>query len=1081
MTKPDPVKKTYWRSLNEVEFTPEFEQLVHREFPEAATEFPQGVSRRRWMQLMGASLALGAAGCRYQEEVIATFARRPEGRIPGETRRFATVLELMGVGIPAVATSYDGRPIKLDGHPAHPDVMGGSSTLLQAAVLELYDPDRSRAPRNAAGEATWDAFLSAWATRMSGRPTGSKVAILGQRSSSPSLVQAIRGLQAKYADLRYYEYDPVSSKYEEQGVVAATGGRYRPVYDLSSAKVLVSIDADPLGAGPGAVSVARGWSRAKDVDRRATEPGFEPGRLYAVESQMTLTGMNSDHRIAIKSSKVGGFVVSLVKAVTEALASGHAPAVSGTGKSAVFAALVDDLVAHQGAGAIVVGGRVAPELQAAVHALNVALGNVGADRPIQWVEVQDTADLAAGSIEDLTQQIGAGAIDTLMVLGGNPVYDAPGDLGFASAYSKVEETIFFGLYDNETGRASKWHLNAAHALESWGDARSLSGTYCVSQPLIEPLWNGHSAVELLDALATGVFRSGQEIVRGVSGASSKDAWLTLVHDGYDRSVPVAYADVTVAPVAELPADESWLTASPEQELNEVEVVLTPAAHLLDGRFANSGWLQECPDPASKVVWGNAALVSPSTAKALGLEQNTFAEISVGGATIELPVHLMPGQARGSIGIALGYGRTEVGLVGGSVSRSIETVGVDAYPLLKSGSRGVLSGATAKSTGRPYELACTQDHFAIDELGLKLTFGRLGKLVREGEWSDLRLLMDDPTEWLHKHEHTTHGSEASDHEQSGESHDETSDHDHEDEHGHGDQPHWPYAHEHFAPLSLNPGPALSVDGPKWGMSIDLNKCTGCHACVVACQAENNVPVVGREQVIRGRLMHWLRVDRYYVGETVDGDSGFDFDNPKVIVQPVTCHHCENAPCEQVCPVAATVHSDEGLNDMVYNRCVGTRYCANNCPYKVRRFNYLNFSEAVTFIKYPWADKLEDANRALRNLVLNPEVTVRSRGVIEKCTYCVQRIQNGKIKAKAQGRELTGDEITTACQDACSTGAIVFGDLQEKKHSRVLANHENPRAYEMLGELNVKARTRYLARVRNPHPGLVSGESQEQAAH
>lgn len=1075
MTKPDPAKKSYWRSLNEVEFTPEFEQLVHREFPEAATEFPQGVSRRRWMQIMGASLALGAAGCRYQEEVIATFARRPEGRIPGETRRFATVLEFQGIGLPALATSYDGRPIKLDGHPTHPDVMGGSSTLLQAFVLELYDPDRSRKPRSSAGEASWEDFLVAWSSRMAGRATGSKVAILGQRSSSPSLVQAIRTLQAKYADLAYYEYDAVSLVDSEEGARAATGGRYRPVYDLANAKVLVSIDADPLGFGPGAIPAARGWSQAKDADRRVSEAGFEPGRLYAVESQMTLTGMNSDHRIAVKSSQVSSFIASLTKAVTEALTAGHAAPVEGEGRDAVFAALVDDLVAHQGAGAIVVGGRVAPEMQAAIHSLNVALGNVGAGKPIQWVEIEDTFSVAAGSVDALVQQINAGSVDTLVVLGGNPVYDAPKNVDFATAYGKVQERVYFGLYENETSLASTWHLNAAHPLEAWGDSRSLSGTYCVAQPLIDPLWGGHSAIELVDALATGTLRSGLAIVQQTSGASSKDAWLTLVHDGYDRSVPVAYAEVTTGAIAEVPVDDSWRKVS--DDASGLEVVLTPAAHLFDGRFANNGWLQECPDPSSKIVWGNAALVSPTTAKALGLAQNTIAEVTVDGTTIELPVHLMPGQARGSIGIALGFGRTEVGLVGGSISKGIETVGVDAYPLLRTGTRGVLTGVKIRSTGRPYELACTQDHFAIDELGLKLTFGRVGKLVREGEWSDLRLMMDDVKAWTNKHSHSTH-EHAEGEAHTEEAHAEEAHVEESHEEGHA---HWPYAHEHFKPESLNPGPALSVDGAKWGMSIDLNKCTGCHACVIACQAENNVPVVGREQVIRGRMMHWLRIDRYYVGDVLEGGEGFNFDNPKVIVQPLTCHHCENAPCEQVCPVAATVHSDEGLNDMVYNRCVGTRYCANNCPYKVRRFNYLNFSEAVTFIKYPWADKLEPANRALRNLVLNPEVTVRSRGVIEKCTYCVQRIQNGKIKAKAQGRELSGDEITSACQDACPTEAIVFGDLQEQKHARVKANHDNPRAYEMLGELNVKARTRYLARVRNPHPALASESSSEQAVH
>ncbi|MEZ6104545.1 MAG: TAT-variant-translocated molybdopterin oxidoreductase [Pirellulaceae bacterium] len=1078
MTKSDRSKKSYWRSLNEVEFTPEFEQLVHREFPDAATEFPEGVSRRRWMQLMGASLALGAAGCRYQEEVIATFSRRPDGRVPGETRRFATVLELQGIGVPAIATSFDGRPIKLDGHPTHPDTLGGSNVLLQAAVLDLYDPDRSRAPRNSQGESSWAEFLTAWSTRLAGRATGAKVAVLGQRSSSPSLIAALTALGAKYSELKYYEHDAAAENLPIDGAVSAFGQRLRPVYSLDSAKVLVSIDADPLGTSPSGIRDARGWMKARDVERRREDSSFEPGRLYAVESQMSVTGMCADHRIAIKSSRIEAFVSSLVKAVQEALASGHAAPVEGEGKTAVFRALVDDLIAHQGAGAIVISGRAAPAAQAAVHALNVALGNVGEGKPIGFVEARDTTQLSAGSLADLVREIQAGAVDTLVVLGGNPVFDAPQDVDFAAAFGQVEERVYFGLYENETSAASTWHLNATHALEAWGDARSISGSYCLAQPLIAPLWGGHSALELVDALTNGSLRSGEELVRATSGASSRDAWLQLVHGGFDSAAPTDWATLSAPQAPALPADDAWLTAKPAEENGELEVVLTPSTFLLDGRNANNGWLQECPDPTTKLVWGNAALVAPSTAKQLGIKQNTIVEVSVNGSTIELPAHLMPGQARGSIGVALGFGRTEVGLVGGSEKSSLETVGVNAYPLLRAGSRGVLTGASVKPTDRPHVLACTQDHYAIDELGLQLIHNRVGKLVRDGEWSDLRLMIDDFQAWSAKHIHTVHheseGAEGS-HDESQEGGEAAADS--HDTHGHHAP--WPYVHEHFEARSLNPGPALSVDGPKWGMSIDLNKCTGCHACVVACQAENNIPVVGRDQVIRGRLLHWLRVDRYYIGDPAADGTGFDFDEPTVFVQPVTCHHCENAPCEQVCPVAATVHSDEGLNDMIYNRCVGTRYCGNNCPYKVRRFNYLNYTEAVTFVKYPWADKLSPEDRALRNLVMNPEVTVRSRGVMEKCTYCVQRIQNGKIAARREGRELTGDEITTACQDACPTDAIVFGDLNME--SRVKAGHDNPRAYEMLGELNVKARTRYLARVRNSHPALAGEATEEHAGH
>jgi len=1074
MSQSDRNRKNYWRSLDELSGTPEFEQLLHREFPVAASEFPEGVSRRRWLQLMGASLALGAAGCRYQEEVIATFTRRPEGRIPGETRKFATTIESRGVGIPVMAISFDGRPIKLDANAAHPDGVRGSSAELQAAVLDLYDPDRLRAPSSGGAEATWEAFFAAWKQRVAdGRTDGARVAVLAQRSSSPTRIALLGRLREAMPALRYFEYDPISNESVEAGVAAAFGAPYRLKHELSDVKVLVSIDADPLGRDIDGVRNAHRWVKARDVARLADDATFEPARLYAVESQMSPTGMVADHRLPLKSTVIPGFVGELIAAVDAAL-GGQAVEVTGEGPSKVLAAIVDDLVRHAGRGAIVIGGRQAPEVQAAVHALNVRLGNVGPEAPIRPIERTDSASLdGIGSIADLVAAIGSGAIDTLVVLDGNPVYDGPADLKFAEAYAKVETRIHLASIPNETSRASTWQLPETHPLEAWGDAISFDGTYCLAQPLIAPLWGGLSAIELLDRLAGGE-RSGEELVREQLGASDRAAWRRAVHDGFVPGTAATPVAVSVADVSAPAADPRWREESKEQQSSELEVVLLPAATLFDGRHANNGWLQECPDGVTKITWGNAALFAPSTAEKYGVRQNTIVEVKVGETAIELPVHIVPGQARGSIGIALGYGRTEVGVVGGSVSGEIETVGVDAYPLHRTGTRGVLTDVSVRATDRPHELACTQDHHAIDELGLQAINNRVGKLIREGNWSDYRKFVLEPEAWLHEHEH--HGSDHShdagsshEHPEGAEgaavAHAEQGDHSEdghaEGSHEEGHSPHWPYHHEHFPGFDLNPGPAYDPKDPKWGMAIDLDKCVGCMSCVVACQSENNIPVVGRDQVIRGRLMHWLRVDRYYVGE--------DYDEPQVMLQPLTCHHCENAPCEQVCPVAATVHSDEGLNDMVYNRCIGTRYCANNCPYKVRRFNYLNYSEAVTFIKYPWADKLDKANRALRNLVMNPEVTIRSRGVMEKCTYCVQRIQNGKIAARREGRSLGPDEITTACQDACTTGAIVFGDLRLAE-SPAAKGHADSRAYELLGELNVRARTRYLSRVRNPHPAL-----------
>ena len=713
-----------------------------------------------------------------------------------------------------------------------------------------------------------------------------------------------------------------------------------------------------------------------------------------------------------------------------------------------------------------------------VHRLNVVLGNVSADGPVSYTRVDSTGASASGGLVELAGLMSEGGLRAVLVREGNPVYDAPLDVGFAEAYAKVPNRVHLSLYEDETSLASTWHLNLAHALETWGDARSFDGSWCVAQPMIDPIWSGKSAVELCGWLASGSEVGGDALVRqtavaAVESLKDETAWKKVIHDGFLMNSAATPVEVELSELSLEEMGTAWKTATTESDIQDLELVLTPSGTVYDGRFANSGWLQECPDRITKVTWDNVALFAPSTAKALAVKQDTLVTLSIGGQEIELPAFIQPGQAQGCIGVALGYGRTEAGVVGGSVSRDIETVGHDTYKFLKSDEGMVRSGLSVKPTDVSYPLSVTQDHHAIDKVGLEAIHNRVGDLVREGEWSDYELMMNDEAAWLEEHEaghassgydeeHTEHAdAEHAEAEHGDDAHDHDHDHDHGHDHGHH---HWPYHHAHFENINLNDGPGY--EGARWGLSIDLNKCVGCSTCVVACQSENNIPVVGKDQVARGREMHWLRVDRYFKG---------DYDDPEVVTQPVACHHCENAPCEQVCPVAATVHSDEGLNDMVYNRCIGTRYCGNNCPYKVRRFNYLNYSEAVTFLKYPWADKMTRANRALQNLVMNPEVTIRSRGVMEKCTYCVQRIQNTKIQAKRENNRPIGpNEITTACQDACPTDAIVFGDL-ENSQSRVAKEHASVRAYSMLGELNVRPRTKYLARVRNPHPALVSAET------
>jgi MoCo/4Fe-4S cofactor protein with predicted Tat translocation signal len=1059
----------YWRSLNEVEHTPEFEQFLHREFPEAASEFPKGVSRRRWLQLMGASVALGAAGCRYEEEEIAPFAHRPQNRVPGESRKFSSVLELGGVGYPAMVTSYDGRPIKVDGNPSHPDSNGASTVYMQAAVLGLYDPDRSRGVKmlasNGMSESSWQDFGNAvqeWLADPDAQG-GAGIAVLAQASSSPARIAQQSALLSQYPEIKWFEYEPLGSSVETGGTQLAFGQPLRQVLDLAKASVIVSLDADPMGEDAAALRNARGWAAGRDVD------AGKVNRLYAVESQFTSTGLTADNRLPLKSGQMGGFVAALEAEVNRRMELPEGGEVDGslTKREKFLAAMAQDLVANRGRSAVVAGARQPEVVQAIVHRLNVTLGNVSESGPVSYVSVAATSARSAGDISDLVQLMSEGGLRAILVLEGNPVYDAPADLGFAEAYAKVPNRVHLSLYEDETSLASTWHLNLAHGLETWGDARSFDGSWCVAQPLIDPIWAGKSVVELLGWLASGAEVFGRDLVRQAAVAASPQlsddtAWKKVVHDGFLSGSKAAAVAVELRDVELVELGDAWKTATVESDVQDLELVLTSSGTVYDGRFANSSWLQECPDRITKVTWDNVALFAPSTAKALAVKQDTLVTLSLNGQELELPAFIQPGQAQGCIGVALGYGRTAAGVVGGSTALEVPTVGHDTYLFTKHGQGMVMSGLSVKPTDVSYPLSVTQDHHAIDKVGLEAIHQRVGDLVREGDWADYELMQHDEAAWLEKHDSSHGGSSAGEHGEEGhaaEDHAEDHGHEHKDEHGH-EHHHWPYHHAHFENINLNNGPGY--DGARWGMSIDLNKCIGCSTCVVACQSENNIPVVGKDQVGRGREMHWLRVDRYFKG---------DYDDPEVVTQPVACHHCENAPCEQVCPVAATVHSDEGLNDMVYNRCIGTRYCGNNCPYKVRRFNYLNYSEAVTFLKYPWADKMTRANRALQNLVMNPEVTVRSRGVMEKCTYCVQRIQNTKIEAKRENNRPIGpNEITTACQDACPTDAIVFGDL-ENKQSDVAKEHANVRAYAMLGELNVRPRTKYLARVRNPHPALV----------
>lgn len=1061
----------YWRSLDELDNSPEFQEFVHREFPVAASEFPAGVSRRRWMQLMGASFALaGVAGCRWETEKIAPLVNRPEGYIPGKTQKYATTIELAGAPRHLLVTCYDNRPVKIEGNPDHPGSLGATDVFSQSATLTLYDPDRSgtcrlrkpedRKRANAKPQAQgWDDFDEYLSELLDGvrENDGAGFAVLAEPSSSLSQAAAAKRLTDAMPNAKLYEYAPINRSNEIAGADLAFGQKLRTHYKLAEAKVIAAFDADLLCSHPNSTRYARDWAATREIDPESAGHATM-GRLYAVESQFSTTGAAADHRAAVKSTDIGWALAEVrdqlkqrlageqlaapeaianraelkAKAESEAenesddKAAEHdgddhkAPAVT---VDQVLWVLADDLASNAGESVVVVGPRQPAEVHALAHEINGMLDNLG--KTVVFTDLPES-DPPRGSIEELTAAIESGDVTSLAIVGGNPVYDAPANLKFKEKLESLADTMRLGYYEDETSHACQWHLPMCHPLETWGDAVSYEGVPSVAQPLLNPIYETRSPLELLSQLAAensdGVGEP-QQLVRDafasvLAEAPSDAAWKQLLHDGFIDSSVFNVANPSLVAGLSLEFGE-------RSDSSVEEVVFCPSASVYDGSFANNGWLQELPNFITKVTWDNVAIVSPWTADKLRVKQNELMEVEVNGEKIELPTYVLPGQANGSIGVQLGYGRTAAGAVGGAdeglrILRfrrywlgedEVIVVGKNLYPLRTSDNMHV-ADVTAKPTGRNYDLATTQDHFAIDLAGLQLTKKRIHELVREA-----------PLEEYNKHpnfaKHVVHEVETD---------------------------------------PLFPDRTWRDRPNAWGMAIDLNKCTGCNGCVVACQAENNVPVVGKEQVLAGREMHWIRIDRYFHGMPDDFNNE-DPASPAVASQMVTCQQCESAPCEQVCPVAATVHSDEGLNDMVYNRCVGTRYCANNCPYKVRRFNYFHMTG---YMERPENDLVQLAN--------NPEVTVRSRGVMEKCTFCTQRISAARIDAKVSDRPIADGDVQTACQQACPTEAIAFGDLNDSE-SRVSRAHADPRAYGMLAELDVRPRNMYLAKISNPHPALA----------
>ena len=997
--------KEYWRTLEELSGDPEFLEFLQREFPrEAPSEWDDSVDRRDFMKLMAASLALaGLSGCGLApQKYIVPYVKQPDGLTLGKPQYYATAMPFGGDAIGLLVESHEGRPTKVEGNPDHPSSLGATNVYTQASILNLYDPDRAQTVTNYGEIRAWAEFLgSAQAVAAAMRGTqGDGFRILTGIVASPTLAAQIQALLSLNPSAKWHQWEPAVSDGAREGSRLAFGSYVNTVYRPEKAGVILALDSDFLGSGPGHIRYAREFSRR----RKLNGPNDTMNRLYVVEPTPTVTGSSADHRFPLRASEIQLFA----RALAARLGLGTSASVAAAAGKWLDA-VANDLRAHKGSSLVVAGEQQSPEVHALAHVINANLANVGNTLYYtQPVEANPTNHLE--SLRELCADMDRGKVDTLVMLGVNPVYTAPHDFDFSAKLKRVRHSFHVSPHFDETSSYCEWHIAESHYLETWSDVRAHDGTASIVQPLISPLYYTHSAHDVVAAFSDKPGIQAYDAVRAYWSEESvhlessvETGWRKWLNDGVIPGTKFA----PISPelkfnAASLPP----LAPTPDQ----IEFIFRPDPCVHDGRFANNGWLQELPKPITKLTWDNAALLSPRTASTLGLRQSVawrggehgkiysdVVDIALSDSKVTAATWTVPGQADGLVVLPLGYGRKRAGYAG-------TNKGFDAYAVRSSGALWMAAGGKITSTGDTYPLACTQYHFNME--------GR--QILATGTLEEYR---KDPN----------------------------------------------FANAHREPppreLSLYKGDAeYPYNRDKWAMAIDLNSCNGCNACVVACQSENNIAVVGKEQVMRGREMHWIRVDRYYrKSKSSTGDpSVFDesLENPETFFQPVPCQQCENAPCEQVCPVGATVHSAEGLNDMVYNRCIGTRYCSNNCPYKVRRFNFLRF---------------QDWETPQFKLMRNPEVTVRSRGVMEKCTYCVQRINAGRIEAEKQNRPIRDGEIVPACEQACPTQAIVFGNANDPG-SRVAKWKSQQRNYSILAELNTRARTTYLAAVRNPNPEL-----------
>jgi len=952
-------------------------------FEHSAVDDAGRVTRRDFLRVLGAGAAVAGLGACVEppRERILPYTARPPEITPGIATFYATTMILGGFGTGLVVKSREGRPTKVEGNPHHPASLGAAGVFEQASVLELYDPDRVRIPRPREGVGGWDAFARDFALlpASGGTEQGRGLHFLMEPTASPLTNSLIERMRTLHPAVGFTFYSPLAFTGAMEGARHAFGRPLQPVYDLSRAAIIVSLDADVLDADPFCLRYARQFADGRRLRSRRDAMN----RLYVAESAFSTTGGMADHRLPLRAGDVADLAKALLAAtatpeeIRPAMPLLSQPTPDGPMASWVRAAAAD-LRAARGQSVIIAGAQQPAVVHAIANALNAILGNIGTT--VRFIEPLLPTESPEHALATLAAAIDAGAVDKLVILGGNPSGTAPADLRFGERIRSVRSSAYLGLHHNETALDCKWVLPALHYLESWGDARAYDGTASFVQPLIRPLYDGRSVDEVLAVCGGWPTTNAHALVRELW--STQPDFTVLWARSLERGVIENTASPPVSAALDWAGVLPVLAAEHQRAARDsIEVTFRLDPKVLDGRFANNPWLQELPHPITKLTWGNAAQLGPDTAKRLGIETGDEVSIAFGGGRISIPAIVVPGHAEMSITLPLGYGRS-------GEERTARDVGVNVYPLRTRNAPYILSDARVRGVkpGSREPLAITQGHFTMQ--------GRM--IAREATLAAYRA---DPRTIAPAHE----------------------------------------------PAPSLYKPAVK-SGEQWAMTIDLSVCTGCSACVIACQAENNIPVVGREGVLKRREMHWLRVDRYYTGAA---------GTARVISQPMACQHCEKAPCEYVCPVNATVHSPDGLNEMVYNRCVGTRFCSNNCPYKVRRFNWFDYGSGIPEVL--WMQR-------------NPDVTVRERGVMEKCTYCVQRIRRAGIQAATERRALRDGEVVTACQQACPTRAITFGSLDDPE-SEVSRSRRQERSYEVLGELGTEPRTRYLARIFNPSPDLT----------